>query len=139
MTGRTQVVRHEIETNGARPVRRGPRCLAPAGLRAGQECVRDMLEGEQIEPSDNPWASPVVLVTKKDGSKRFCVDYRRLNAAMVKDVYPSPRIDNSLRLLGRQQWLSTMDLANGYWLVAMSPDARGSWTGSCPVCDGRIV
>ena len=57
----TQVVRHEIETNGARPVHCGPRCLAPAGLRTEQECVRDMLEGGQIESSDSPWASPVVL------------------------------------------------------------------------------
>ena len=108
----------------ARPVRCGPRRLAPAGLRREQDCVRDMLAGGQIEPSDSPWASPVVLVTKKDGSTRFCVDYRRLNSLTVKDAYPLPRIDDSLRLLGNQQWFSTMDLASGYWQVAMSPDAQ---------------
>ena len=79
----------------------------------------------QIEPSDSMWASPVVLVTKKDGSTRLCVDYRRLNDTTVKDAYPLPHIDDSLRLLGRQQWLFTMDLASVYWQVAMSPDA--SW------------
>ena len=89
-----------------------------------QECVKDMLTGGQIEPSDSPWASPVVLVTKKDGSTRFCVDYRRLNSLTVKDAYPLPRIDDSLRLLGNQQWFSTMDLASGYWQVAMSPEAE---------------
>ena len=124
VTGRSKLVQHEIETNEGRPVRCGPRCLAPAGLRREQDCVKEMLTGGQIEPSDSPWASPVVLVTKKDGSTRFCVDYRRLNSMTVKDAYPLPRIDDSLRLLGNQQWFSTMDLASGYWQVAMSPEAK---------------
>ena len=64
----------------------------------------------------------MVLVTKKDGLTRFCVDYRWLNSLTVKD--PLPRIDDSLRLLGNQQWFSTMDLASGYWQVAMSPEAK---------------
>ena len=102
----------------------GPRRLAPAGLRREQHCVKEMLTGGQIEPSDSPWASPVVLVTKKDGSTRFCVDYRRLNSMTVKNAYPLPRIDDSLRLLGNQQWFSKMDLASGYWQVAMSPEAK---------------
>ena len=117
VTGRTKSVQHEILTSDARPVRCGPRRLAPAGLRMEQTCVQEMFLGGQIEPSDSLWASPVVLVTKKDGSTRFCVDYRRLNSLTTKDAYPLPRIDDSLRLLGNQQWFSTMDLASGYWQV----------------------
>ena len=83
-----------------------------------------MREREQIEPSDSPWASPIVLVTKKDGSMRFCIEYCRLNALTTKDEYLVPRIDDSLRLLGNQQWFSTMDLASGYWQVSMSPEAK---------------
>ena len=83
-----------------------------------------MLDGGQVESSDSPWASPVVLVTKKDGTTRFCVDYRRLNALTTKDAYPLPRIDDSLGLLGNQQRFFTMDLASIYWQVAMSPEAK---------------
>ena len=86
VTGRSKSVQHEIVTKDGRPVCCGPRRLAPAGLRKEQECVKDMLTGGEIEPSDSPWASPVVLVTKKDGSTRFCVDYRRLNSLTVKDA-----------------------------------------------------
>ena len=79
VTGRTTSVQHEILTSGARPVCCGPRRLAPAGLRTEQTCVQEMLLGGQIEPSDSPCASPVVLVTNKDGSTRFYVDYHQLN------------------------------------------------------------
>ena len=119
VTGRTTSVQHEILTPDARSVRCGPRRLAPAGLRTEQKCVQDMLLGGQIEPSDSPWASPVVLVTKKDGSTRFCVDYRRLNALTTKYAYPLPQIDDSLRLLDNQQWFST-SLVD----IGRSPDAK---------------
>ena len=112
-------VQLDIITRDSRPVR-----LAPAGLRKEQTCVQEILQGGQIEPSDSLWASPVVLVTKKDGSTRFFVDYRRLNALTTKNAYPLPRIDDLLRLLGNQQWFSTMDLASGYWQVAMSLEAK---------------
>ena len=83
-----------------------------------------MLDQGVIQPSSSPWASPVVLAKKKDGSLRFCVDYRKLNAVTRKDAYALPRIDDTLDALAGSKWFSTLDLASGYWQVEMHPDDR---------------
>ena len=83
-----------------------------------------MLEQDVIEPSDSPWASPVVLVRKKDGSLRYCIDYRKLNDVTIKDSYPLPRIDESLDSLSHTKYFSTLDLASGYWQIGLVVDAR---------------
>ena len=83
-----------------------------------------MLQEGIIEPSNSPWASPVVLVKKKDGSLRYCIDYRKLNAVTRKDSYPLPRIDESLDTLKDARYFSTLDLASGYWQIELSEDAK---------------
>ena len=93
-------------------------------MKKEEHCVTEMLTGGQIEASDSPWSSLVVLVTKKDGGTRFCVDYRQLNDATIKDAYPLPRIDDTLDMLAGKQWFSTLDLASGYWQVSLSREAR---------------
>ena len=98
--------------------------MSPQKMKKEEDCVTEMLTGGQIEASDSPWSSPVVLVTKKDGGTRFCVDYRQLNDATIKDAYPLPRIDDTLDMLAGKQWFSTLDLASGYWQVSLSKDAR---------------
>ena len=77
--------------------------------------VQLMLDLDVIEPSVSPWNSPVLLVTKKDGSKRFCADLRRINDRTVKDVYPIPHIQDTLDRLAGHHVFSTLDLKSGYW------------------------
>ena len=124
LTGHTDAVKHAIDTGHSTPIRCAPRRMSPQKIKKEEECVADKLAGGQIEPSDSPWSAPVVLVTKKDGGTRFCVDYRRLNIATVKGAYPLPRIDDTLDMLVGKQWFSTLDLVSGYWQVLLSQEAR---------------
>ena len=76
-----------------------------------------------VRPSSSPWASPIVLVKKKDGSLRFCIDYRELNSVTKADMFPLPRIDDLLDQLGESRFFSTLDLASGYWQVQVHQDS----------------
>ena len=122
--GRTNQIQHQIETGGASPVRQRSRRIAPTQREETTKMLQDMLNKQIIQPSTSPWASPIVLVRKKDGTLRFCVDYRKLNALTRKDAYPLPRIDDALDTLARSKWFTTLDLISGYWQVEMSDDDR---------------
>ena len=80
-----------------------------------------MLDQGVIQHSQSPWASPIVLVAKQDGTTRFCVDYRKLNTVTKMDVFPLPRIDDSIDILSHSRYFSTLDLRSGYWQVKMAP------------------
>ncbi|KRX48538.1 Transposon Ty3-I Gag-Pol polyprotein [Trichinella murrelli] len=122
--GRTSVVRHAIHTGDAKPVRCSPRRI-PYHQRAQVEALLDeMLRRDVVEPSSSPWASPIVLVKKKDGSCRFCVNYRQLNNLTRKDAHPLLRIDDTLDALAGAQWFSTLDLVSGYWQVEVEQQDR---------------
>ena len=122
--GRTSVVYHDIETGSARPIRQPARRLPHHQRAEAQKQIEEMLEKGVISPSNSPWANPVVLVKKKDGSTRFCVDYRKLNDLTYKDAYPLPRIDDSLDTLCGSKWFSSLDLASGYWQVEVNPNDK---------------
>ena len=106
------------------PIRQAVRRLPPPQREAVQELLTDVLDKDVIQPSGSPWASPIVLVRKKDGSFRFCVDYRKLNEVTHKDAYPLPRIDDTLNTLAGSQWFSTLDLLSGYWQVEVAEKDR---------------
>ena len=109
------MVFHTIDTGDSVPV------LPYSQRNEVRELLEDMLGREIIEPSKSAWSSPVVLVKKKDGSTRFCVDFQKLNGVTRKDAQPLPRIDDTLDTLGQACLFSTLDLASGYWQVQVDP------------------
>ncbi len=77
-----------------------------------------------IEPSMSKWSSPMVIVPKKDGSLRVCIDFRKLNAQSKFDAYPMPRVDDLMEKIVRAQYITTLDLCKGYWQVPLNPESR---------------
>lgn len=117
-------VKHRINTGDASPIRQKPYRVSPAERKIIEDEVSQMLKLNIIEPSESPWSSPVVLVRKKDGSWRFCVDYRRLNKVTKKDVYPLPRVDDALDNLAGAKFYSSIDLKSGYWQIQVDERDR---------------
>lgn len=115
-------VEHHIDTGDARPILLKRRRQAQTEDATIDENVDTMLKAGVIEESNGAWGFPVVLVKKKDGSVRFCVDYRALNGVTKRDVYPLPRIDETLEALGGARLFTTLDLQAGYWQITV---ARG--------------
>ncbi|GBN36312.1 Retrovirus-related Pol polyprotein from transposon 412, partial [Araneus ventricosus] len=122
--GRCNMTQHRINTGNHPPIKQYPRRLPLAKKEEAERLVKEMVDNGIIEESSGPWASPIVLVKKKDGSTRFCVDYRKLNEITIKDSYPLPRIDDTLDALNGSQWFSTLDLKSGYWQVEIQPEDK---------------
>jgi len=125
---------HRLEIHpGTKPTRQQP-------YRAGHhvrdmicEEVNRMLEAKVVRPSTSEWASPVVVVPKKDGSPCFCVDYRRLNAVTKKDSYPIPRMEGDIHSLGDARVFSTLDCNAGCWLILMALDDIDKTAFTCHI------
>lgn len=86
--------------------------------------ISNMLEQNIISVSSRPYSSPVLLVKKKNGTARFCVDYRKLSAVTLKDSYPLPRIDDTLDAVSGSKYFSTLDMQFGYHQVAMHSNSK---------------
>ena len=113
-----------IDTGDARPLKQAPRRMPYSVRQEVARQLKEMQHGGVIEPSKSAWASPVVLVRKRDGSHRFCVDYRGLNSLTKADTFPLPRIDELLDQLGKARYFSTIDLASGFWQIKVHPDSQ---------------
>ena len=124
LPGKTEMVEHRIETGDAKPVRLPPYRLPHAYRDIVKKELEEMEKHGIIEKSSSDWSSPIVLVKKKDGTLRFCIDFRRLNSVSKTDAYPMPRVDDLLDELGQARFISTLDLTKGYWQVPVEKTAQ---------------
>jgi hypothetical protein len=122
--GQANNVTHYIDTGNFQPISSVPYRCGEKEKEALNKQLNEMLDQGAVVPSKSPWSFPVVLVKKKDGSLRFCVDYRKLNNITKKDAYPLPRIDDSLNALGGAKYFSTFDMTSGYWQIRMHEESR---------------
>ena len=120
LPGQTTVIEHHIETGEALPVRQVPYRVPHAFREQVDRELKDMLEHGIIEHSSSDWASPIVVVPKKDKTVHLCVDYRKLNAVSKSDAYPMPRIDDLIDRVGNANYITTLDLTKGYWQVPVA-------------------
>ena len=122
--GETPLVTMGIDTGDTPSKKQPPRRMPFMVREEVAKQLKSMQRDGVIQPSNSPWSSPVVMVRKKDGSHRFCVDYRALNSVTKADTYPLPRIDDLLDQLNGARYFSTLDLASGFWQVQMEPASR---------------
>ena len=99
------------------------RRIAPYEVEEVRQHIQEMLDGGAIWPSQSPWCNAIVLVQKKDGTLRFCIDFRHLNARTKKDSYPIPKCLETMESLVGAQYFSTMDLKSSFWQVKVSEDS----------------
>ncbi len=121
--GTCTVGEHAIHTTTEKPIYIRPYRRSAKESKEIDEEVKAMLDAKIIRPSKSPWSFPVLMVPKKDGSRRFCVDYRTLNKITVKDAFPIPRIDDILDRTKGGVWFSGLDLKSGYWQMALEPES----------------
>ncbi|CAI5776031.1 Hypothetical predicted protein [Podarcis lilfordi] len=114
-------VEHQIDTGEAKPIAVNPYHITGGYVKKVGKEVRDMLKAGIIAPSESPWAAPIVLLDKTDGSVCFCLDFRKLNHVTKADAYPMPRLDNLIETTGRCHYITCLDLTKGYYQVKMNP------------------
>ena len=127
----TAPVYHRIDTGDTPPINLKVRRFNMKDKPLLKEKVEEMLRSDVIEPSNSPWSARALIVQKKDGTARFCVDYRALNAATKTDPFPLPNINDTLNDLSGSTLFTTVDLQSGFWQVQMAPEDRDKTGFTC--------
>ena len=122
--GKTALTKHKIKFTGQTPFKEHYRCIRLHLYDDDRVHIQEMLDIGAIHWLHSLWASTVVLVRKRDGGLRFCIDLRKLNNWTVKDPYLLPQIDETLYSLQGSQWFFSLDLKSGYWQVKVDEESK---------------
>jgi hypothetical protein len=122
--GTAKGIKHTIKLSDEVPFKDRPRRIPPSMYAEVKQHLEDMLACGAIRPSESPYSSNVVLVRKKDGSLRVCLDFRKLNSKTIRDAYFLPRIEDTLDSLHGATWFSSLDLQSGYWQIEMEEEDK---------------
>ena len=131
--GHTDKVKHQIKLSDPTPFKQRARPIHPQDVDAVRKHLQELLEAGIIRESESPFSSPIVVIRKKNGSVRLCIDYRKLNWQTIKDAYALPNVEEAFRALAGSQWFSVLDLKSGYYQIEMSDTDKEKTAFVCPL------
>lgn len=130
--GHTDKVKHRIRLSDEIPFKHRPRPIHPHDVDAVRKHLQDLLAAGIIRESESPFASPIVVVRKKDNSVRLCIDFRKLNSQAIKDAYALPNLEEVFSALTGSKWFSVLDLKSGYYQIEMEEADKHKTAFVCP-------
>ncbi|XP_067351030.1 uncharacterized protein [Channa argus] len=131
--GHATKTKHSIKLKDETPFKHRPRPIHPQDYDAVRRHLQTLLDAGIIRESESPFSSPIVIVRKKNGDVRLCVDYRRLNMQTIKDAYALPNLEESFSAMNGSQWFSVMDLKSGYYQIEMEESDKPKTAFVCPL------
>ncbi|KAJ8003250.1 hypothetical protein DPEC_G00167470 [Dallia pectoralis] len=131
--GRTDKVKHHVKLSDETPFKLRARPIHPHDVEAVRQHLQELLDAGVIRESESPFSSPIVVVRKKNGQVRLCIDYRKLNLQTVKDAYALPRMDDTFTALSGSKWFSVLDLKSGYYQIEVDEADKPKTAFVCPL------
>lgn len=131
--GHTSKVKHHIKLKDETPFKQRPRPIHPQDFEAVRKHLQELLDTDVIRESESPFASPIVVVRKKNGDVRLCIDYRKLNLQTIKDAYALPNLEETFSALTGSKWFSVMDLKSGYYQIELEECDKPKTAFVCPL------
>nr|XP_008283279.1 PREDICTED: uncharacterized protein LOC103359624 [Stegastes partitus] len=131
--GRTDKIKHHINLSDKTSFKHRARPIHPQDIQAVRDHLQQLLDAEVIRESESPFSSPIVVVKKKNGDVRLCIDYRKLNLQTVKDSYALPHLEESFSALNGSKWFSVLDLKSGFYQIEMEECDKHKTAFVCPL------